>query len=611
MEIKTINTVYRNNWDVQEISEIVEKHFGRLYKVNTVNVDFYTGACYKLSTTSTGKNIIFRIYASGAGDGDKTRTESDECFLEESQEESVVLLKKDGKCIAQIINSETHTVVDVLFGLQYMKDAEKRKETFNEIVEWASKVFEYKFTKPSLFDKKNIARLRKEIISTLNNNIENEIKQNKAKILKYNEDINYYKSELAKLIRSSSTMMNLTNAYENNYNSICNKIIKDLENILGIEKIKDVIFENGIFKVFTNPLIITSDTGKRYYGGEYRIEISLSNTLVNFFGEAKGVGYWSSNDAHPHVSSSGTPCLGNIATTIAELCSTNELYALTLICIDFLESANTNDVAGAKVKFYPLASDDGEKLEPEKSEDDRDYVECSDCQDNFDIEDMYRVYTELKDDEISLTDEYDYVCNGCLDNYDYIEELGGYVTNEVYDEYQERKNNAFHCEECDSERWSEETSVFIDVEEHDGELRYVCETTLCASCFDALECEYIKEDDIFVTKEAMEKMETLLEERLEREEENEGTVEDNTVCTSCGCEIDASNEIVFAYTEVTIDNIVPRYNNVESFCENCLASSVIVKDEEFGVFVLKKAFEDMLVLKEVYGIERGAEDDWI
>ena len=41
--------------------------------------------------------------------------------------------------------------------------------------------------------------------------------------------------------------------------------------------------------------------------------------------------------------------LGNVSTTIAELCSAKEIYPLFLVCLEYLQSVNTDDSAGRKV----------------------------------------------------------------------------------------------------------------------------------------------------------------------------------------------------------------------------------------------------------------------
>ena len=82
--------------------------------------------------------------------------------------------------------------------------------------------------------------------------------------------------------------------------------------------------------------------------------MDLNEGRIRFFNEkTQKQGYWTNRDPHPHVNGdSGDACLGNVSSSIAEMINQQELYALTLICISFLESANEDDPAGENIKHW-------------------------------------------------------------------------------------------------------------------------------------------------------------------------------------------------------------------------------------------------------------------
>jgi len=137
----------------------------------------------------------------------------------------------------------------------------------------------------------------------------------------------------------------------NNLNSVSTSLIRDLDLIVGTPNVIDLQIIDDIFHIWTDDIYCYDENGKRYYIGKCRFTINLENTDVRFFNLNNcRRSYWTDNDPHPHVNGeNGQACLGSVATTIAELCANSEIYALVLICIDFLENVNISDPAGEKV----------------------------------------------------------------------------------------------------------------------------------------------------------------------------------------------------------------------------------------------------------------------
>ncbi len=245
--------------------------------------------------------------------------------------------------------------------------------------------------------------------------------QNKE--IRYKDDIAHFKLELKKAVDNLTFVMKQLEEMKDDKSTIAEKIIKDLDLILSCNLIEDVFIEDDLFKVFTKDLIITDDRGRRYKGGNFEININMRNCHVTFKGSLEKQGFWTSKDPHPHISRGGDACLGNISSTVAELCSQNELYALVTILLDFLQSANTNDPAGKYVlTYWEQIDEDGNVIEKEEYEDEEEYTWFCDCCEErlTDDDDFYTVY-EGVDEDGDLYGERQ-VCIDCRDNYYYYDE---------------------------------------------------------------------------------------------------------------------------------------------------------------------------------------------
>ena len=253
------------------------------------------------------------------------------------------------------------------------------------------------------------------------------IRELKIKESKYKGDVAHYKLELKKAVDNLTFIMKQLEEIKDDKDTIAEKIIKDLDLILSCELIEDVFIENDLFKVYTKDLIITDDKGRRYKGGNFEITIDMKNCYVTFKGSLKKQGFWSNKDPHPHISYNGEACLGNISSTVAELCSQNELYALVTILLDFLQSANTNDAAGKYVQIYwDEIDENGNVIEKEEKEE---YTWVCDCcgESYTDDDDCYTVYEGIDEDGYLYGERI--VCTACRDEH--------YVWDEDVEEYLE------------------------------------------------------------------------------------------------------------------------------------------------------------------------------
>lgn len=180
------------------------------------------------------------------------------------------------------------------------------------------------------------------------------------------------------------------------------------------------------------------DKERRFYLGDMEIKINISNTDVKFFNTNNPrEGFWTNRDPHPHVNGSdGRACLGNVGTTIAELCSQMEIYALFLVCLDFLENANTEDPAGKKVINWDECDEQGNPIAKAGTyhEDDTDEGRyCPRCEEHCDEDDFREVLTQFNTETGAHEDHEDW-CGGCTaDDATYHEASGEYVHDEILD----------------------------------------------------------------------------------------------------------------------------------------------------------------------------------
>lgn len=217
-------------------------------------------------------------------------------------------------------------------------------------------------------------------------------------------------------------------------------ITKELDLLIKNDKITDVIIEGSDIVVHTIPLYMRDLNDSRYFLGECSFRIDIFNTNISFDNNNRRHGYWDDNDVHPHISSSGEACWGSIDTTIVELCSCNQIYALSMMCINFLEQANNDDPAGEFVISWDKVDEYGNIIAYGGSYGLPNHQFCDHCENWRHDDDICIVYGDVEetveDDEDGnetktygeLLNEHT-VCQSCRSNdYRWIEDVEGYVS---------------------------------------------------------------------------------------------------------------------------------------------------------------------------------------
>lgn len=309
-------------------------------------------------------------------------------------------------------------------------------EAFNKQV-WYLKILENSWKHSNQRDK-----LYANFYSTLKDHRQHNIESDKRQIQQWESDIRTYQNAIKRVHDQLLHKRHQVIAIDNYLDEIISTLKNDLDILIQNEKITDVHINNEIITVFTEPLRIYASNNKIYQGGRYTININMFTSEILFDSDYKNKSFWSMKDPHPHVDgTTKKACLGNIESTVAELCSQMQLYALVMILIDFLESVNLADVAGKCVVNWPeidkdgnpVNHDDNDCCNKEEEENDDAYRDCDCCYEAYHIEDLYEVYEEVEmENNIFQPVCLRHVCEDCRDeHYYWCDEFEVYLANDA------------------------------------------------------------------------------------------------------------------------------------------------------------------------------------
>lgn len=308
---------------------------------------------------------------------------------------------------------------------------------FKQIVQWLQvEYFAKKQLRNSWMHTENKDALKANLIRSIRSGKERMIQQDEESIRSYESDIRDYTRAIKDRHDKAINKRLTVEVTRNNLSVIDAKVISELDAIVNNPKIKDIHITNGKYTVFTEPIYAYDKNNKRYYIGNCWFTIDIDNTDVRFFNDNTRHGFWGSKDPAPHVDGrSGHACLGNVAATIAQLCSEYELYALALICIGFLEAINIEDVAGERgAKTWDMVDEEGNIITDESR---NIQCKCDNCSENiYEGEDTNTVYNDYHEEVDSdgnvsthvVDEDARTVCNSCREEeYHYNDDAEEYV----------------------------------------------------------------------------------------------------------------------------------------------------------------------------------------
>ena len=449
-----------------EIETITEKY--------TEYVDFFTGELER--------------------DKSKVNCENAERYMLREKNKFFVILKRHVELLPTVINKCTSTIDFEEIGTLYRIENNRNTSWI-----YASKLEEnerYQITE-DLRKKINEEIEKKNISLTEDDDVIEEIKKanemKKEQALKERqEEYENQKSEIeyleAKIKKAKKVLETKKDALEKIENGVDIQNIKQqLEAIKNNKYVEKVEFKELTQKlrITTKDIYMTSpeiEDDIRYLG-KMQIDINLNNYIVRFKNlNNTRYNYWGEDGPHPHVSSSGSACLGNLSDTLAIANQGNDLYIAVLQCIGFLQTYDPSDCAGAYYRAWDRVDENGNILE----EGNMDIYECDVCGERYEDEDEM-CYCEHCGKRMcpnceQWVEEYEYsVCPDCFDEfYVQCEECG---RNVLRNDAEQDSNGDWYCSECAEECLAEcancggfyDKTNMKEVQDDDtGEVYYLC-----------------------------------------------------------------------------------------------------------------------------------------
>lgn len=419
------NSDEHRKW-TSKIEEIIGETIGSIADVNKIEVFNLGGQYHRHNAGHEQRSIIF-ANANREGASREASTKqfitneiAYETVVFEPQGEGLVITSTDGVPLAEYFSD--YNELNILF------DVFKEYNPGNTLIfkyimnQWAETYWKRIELENSWLHTSNKNDLTKRFEERLKRSLESTIEENKRQAQSYERNIDDMKRKIKQYYDNMIRLRNQVEMEESNLTDVNAKLIKDLDLIVAHPKVDDLHIKNGKFIVFIPEVYCYDDHNRRFYIGNFRVEIKMENADVKFFGDNPKRSYWTSNDPHPHVNGrDGSACLGNVSSTIAELCSRNEIYALVLTCIDFLESANTSDPAGRNVTNWQRVDEEGKPISEPREEISGDTWTCDHCEEEqSENEEINYAYGYINDDGEPREERR--ICTACLEedyHYDY------------------------------------------------------------------------------------------------------------------------------------------------------------------------------------------------
>ena len=186
----------------------------------------------------------------------------------------------------------------------------------------------------------------------------NMLKEQKDKITEHQNNISKYQKDIIEMTRQLAQSMVSVEALEKDDGWIQKKVASEMnamrknKNILRIEIVGEKLHALTRVLFAKNP-----ETGKIHEIGAFNITMELrrGGDMVNFRNLTRQVNAYEPGMQAPHVFPRGNACLGSIGDTLPSLIGNCEYSVALDLCVQFLQSVNTADVAGKHIEKWPLA----------------------------------------------------------------------------------------------------------------------------------------------------------------------------------------------------------------------------------------------------------------
>lgn len=228
-------------------------------------------------------------------------------------------------------------------------------------------------------------------IKFFDNILDIKLKEINTIIRRYNEEIERYKDYIEMSKREIEKQLKRKQEAEANYKKP-KHITEELDNIKMHKLTESVCYsvQKNELHIYTKTLYMRHPYNKsdRRLLGRMKIRINLENYNVLFENlDERRTSYWGEDCHHPHVEQSGEPCLGNMSSMIAECQQTSSLYAVYLLCLNFLQTFEPEDPAGEYYVCWDRVDEEGNIVEV--GQDDKYTRYCTNCGDGIHEDDIY------------------------------------------------------------------------------------------------------------------------------------------------------------------------------------------------------------------------------
>ena len=140
---------------------------------------------------------------------------------------------------------------------------------------------------------------------------------------------------------------------------------KDFDNILGLDLVSNVLLSGGTLNVFTKNVYVKHDVNGKWYDiGTFHIKVNMTSDSYDTSGSTRiyntkyDVNAYEDGMNAPHVFRNGSLCHGNLARGVANSYRDKDVFGVIYQILIFLQSANLDDVAGAKLDRWVEVSED-------------------------------------------------------------------------------------------------------------------------------------------------------------------------------------------------------------------------------------------------------------
>ena len=169
-----------------------------------------------------------------------------------------------------------------------------------------------------------------------------DIRDNEANLLELNRQYHQLVTKLTRQREEERLLRLAVNVKCGRTVNAVQRISQQLQSLVG-ERFQSIsISDTELVTVHTDVQIEEPNSGETSELGDIRCRIELTGKeLITF--EPAGNNEWRSNYFHPHVSTEGSPCLGNIGDDVNKLMARREWGTLLLLLDEFLMSYNPLD----------------------------------------------------------------------------------------------------------------------------------------------------------------------------------------------------------------------------------------------------------------------------